>query len=59
VTIGGKLFATKNQSCCNAEIFFNPLDCEILLLGVITGIVSIEDGNQKVFVLSIQPKSQL
>jgi hypothetical protein len=25
VTIGGKLFATKNQSCCNAEIFFKPL----------------------------------
>jgi hypothetical protein len=56
VTIGGKLFETKNQSCCNAEIFFKPLNCEILLFRVITGIVSIEDNNQEVFVLSIQPR---
>jgi hypothetical protein len=55
VTIGGKLFATKNRSCCNAEIFFKPLDCEPLLPGVITGIVSIEDGDQDIFVLSRKP----
>ena len=56
VTIGGKLFATKNQSRCNAEVFFKPLGCEDLLPGVIAGIVSIEDGDQEVFVLSIQPR---
>ena len=56
MTIGGKLFARKNQSCCNAEVFFKPLDCEDLLPGVISGIISIEDGNQKVFVLSIWPR---
>jgi len=56
VTIGGKLFATKNRSRCNAEIFFKPLDNENLLPGVISGIVSIEAGDQDVFVLSIQPR---
>lgn len=56
VTIGGKLFATKNRSRCNAEVFFKPLDCEDLLPGVIGGIFSIEDGDQEVFVLSIQPR---
>ena len=56
VAIGGKLFATKNRSRCNAEVFFKPLDCEDLLPGVIAGIFSIEDGNQEVFVLSIQPR---
>ena len=56
VDIGGKLFATKHQSRHNAEVFFKPLDGEDLLPGVITGIVSIEDGDQEVFVLSIQPR---
>ena len=56
VTIGGKLFATKNRSRCNAEVFFKPLDCEDLLPGVIAGIASIEDGDQEVFVLSVQPR---
>jgi hypothetical protein len=56
VTIGGKLFATKNRSRRNAEVFFKPLDCEDLLPGVIAAIISIEDGGQEVFVLSIQPR---
>ena len=58
VTIGGRLFATKNRSRRSAEVFFKPLDCEDLLPGVITGIFSIdsEDGNQEAFVLSIQPR---
>jgi hypothetical protein len=56
LTIGGKLFATKNRSRRNAEVFFKPLDCEDLLPGVIAGITSIEDGDQEVFVLSIQPR---
>lgn len=56
VTIGGRLFSTKNRSRRNAEVFFKPLDCEDLLPGVIAGITSIEDGNQEVFVLSIQPR---
>jgi hypothetical protein len=56
VAIGGKLFATKNRSRCNAEVFFKPLDGEDLLPGVIANIVSIEDGDQEVFVLSIQPR---
>ena len=56
VTIGGKLFAKKNRSRSNAEVFFKPLDGEDLLPGVISGIVSIEDGDQEVFVLSIQPR---
>ena len=56
MTIGGKLFATKNQSCCNTEVFFKPLYCEDLLPGVISGIISIEDGDQEVFVLSIWPR---
>jgi hypothetical protein len=54
VAIGGRLFATKNRSRRNAEVFFRPLDCENLLPGVIAGITSIEDGDQEVFVLSIQ-----
>lgn len=56
VTIGGRLFATKNRFRRNAEVFFKPLDCEDLLPGVIAGITSIEDGDQEVFVLSIQPR---
>ena len=56
VAIGGKLFATKNRSRSNAEVFFKPLDGEDLLPGVITGIISIEDGDQEVFVLSILPR---
>ena len=56
VTIGGRLFATKNRSCRSAEIFFKPLDCEDLVPGVIAGITSIEEGDQDVFVLSIQPR---
>jgi hypothetical protein len=56
VTIGGRLFATKNRSRRNAEVFFKPLDREDLLPGVISGIISIEDGDQEVFVLSIQPR---
>ena len=54
VTIGGRLFATKNRSPRNAEVFFRPLGCEDLLPGVIAGIFSIEDGDQEIFVLSIQ-----
>jgi hypothetical protein len=54
VAIGGRMFATKNRSRRNAEVFFRPLDCEDLLPGVIAGITSIEDGDQEVFVLSIQ-----
>jgi hypothetical protein len=57
LTIGGKLFATKNRSRRNAEVFFKPLDCEDLLPGVIAAITSIEDGDQEVFVLSIQPRN--
>ena len=56
VTIGGRLFATKNRSRRNAEVFFKPLDCEDLLPGVIAAIISVEDGDQEVFVLSIQPR---
>jgi hypothetical protein len=56
VTIGGKLFATKNRSRRNAEVFFKPLDCEDLLPGVIAAITSIEDDGKEVFVLSIQPR---
>ena len=56
VNIGGRLFTTKNQSRQNAEVFFKPLDREDLLPGVIAGIASIEDGNQEIFVLSIQPR---
>jgi hypothetical protein len=56
VTIGGRLYATKNRFRRNAEVFFKPLDCEDLLPGVITGINSIEDGDQEIFVLSIQPR---
>jgi hypothetical protein len=54
VTIGGRLFATKNRSRHNAEVFFKPPGCEDLLPGVIGGINSIDDGDQEVFVLSIQ-----
>jgi len=50
------LFATKNQSRRNAEVFFKLLDCKDLLPGVIEGITSIEDGDQEVFVLSIKPR---
>jgi hypothetical protein len=56
VAIGGRLFATKNRSRGNAEVFFKPVDCEDLLPGVIAGITSIEDGDQEIFVLSIQPR---
>lgn len=56
VTIGGRLFATKNRSRHSTEVFFKPLDCEDLLPGVIAGITSIKDGDQDVFVLSIQPR---
>jgi len=56
VTIGGRLFTTKNRSRRSAEIFFKPPDCEDLLPGVITGIFSIEDGSREVFVLSIKPR---
>ena len=56
VTIGGRLFTTKNRSRHNAEVFFKPLDCEDLLPGVIAGIASIEDGDQEIFVLAIQPR---
>jgi hypothetical protein len=56
VTIGGRLFATKNRSRHNAEVFFKPLDCEDLVPGVIAGITSIEDGDQEIFVLAIQPR---
>ena len=56
VTIGGRLFATKNRFRCNAEVFFQPPDCEELHPGVIAGITSIENGDQEVFVLSIQPR---
>jgi len=56
VAIGGRLFATKDRSRSNAEIFFKPLDCEDLLPGVIAGIFSIEDGDEEVFVLNIQPR---
>jgi hypothetical protein len=56
LTIGGKLFATKNRSRRNAEVFFKTLDCEDLLPGVIAAITSIEDGDQEIFVLSIQPR---
>ena len=56
VTIGGRLFATENRSPRNAEVFFKPLDCEDLVPGVITGITSIEDGDQEIFVLSIYPR---
>lgn len=56
VTIGGRLFATKNRSHRNAEVFFKPLDRENLLPGVISGIFGIEDGDQDFFVLSIQPR---
>ena len=56
VTIGGRLFATKNRSRCNAEVFFKPLNCEDLMPGVITGITSIEDSDQEIFVLSIYPR---
>ena len=45
VDIGGKSFATKNRSRSNAEVFFKPFDGTDLLPGVITGMVSIEDGN--------------
>ena len=54
VIIRGRLFATKNQSHHNAEVFFMPLGCKDLLPGVIAGITSIEDGNQEIFVLFIQ-----
>jgi hypothetical protein len=56
VNIGRRLFASKNRSRSNAEVFFKPLDCEDFLPGVIAGITSIEDGDQEVFVLSIQPR---
>jgi hypothetical protein len=56
VAIGGKIFETKNRSRCNAEVFFKPLDCEELLPGVIAGIVSIENDNEEVFILTIQPR---
>src|SRR5277367_6373891 len=54
--IGGKLFVTKNQSHSSAEVFFKPLDGKDLLPGVMTAIVSIEDGDHEVFVLAIQPR---
>ena len=56
MTIGGRLFATKNRFRRNAEVFFKPLDSEDLLPGVIAGITSIEGGDQEIFVLSIQPR---
>ena len=55
VTIGGRMFTLKNRSRRNAEVFFKPLDGDDLP-GVIAGINSIEDGNQEVFVLAIQPR---
>ena len=56
VTIGGRLFALKNRSRSSAEVFFKPHDGDDLLPGVIAGITSIEDGDQEVFVLAIQPR---
>jgi hypothetical protein len=56
LTMGGRLFATVNRSPRNAEVFFKPLDSEDLVPGVITGIASIEDGDQEIFVLSIYPR---
>ena len=56
VAIGGRLFETKNRSRRNAEVLFKPLDCEDLLPGVIAGIVSIEDDDEEIFVLTIQPR---
>ena len=50
------MFTTKNRSRHNAEVFFKPLDCEDLLPVVIAGIASIEDGDQEIFVLAIQPR---
>ena len=54
VAIGGKVFTTKNQSRRNAEIVFQHTGSSPLIPGVVVGIFSIEDGKEKVFVLSIQ-----
>lgn len=56
VTIGGRTFAKGNENRCDAEVFFEPLGGSNLIPGTITGIFSIKDGEDEVFVLSIYPR---
>jgi hypothetical protein len=53
VMIGGRVFAVANQAGRDAEVFFQPLNSEQLVPGVITAIFSISHNNNEVFVLSI------
>ena len=59
IIIGGRVFTTKNQSRRNAEVFFQAANGDRLVPGVISGIVSIEDGDEEVFVLSIHPRKEV
>jgi hypothetical protein len=56
ISIAGRVFATTSQLPRNAEVFFQPSEGESLIPGVISGIFSIGDDGEEVFVLCIQPR---
>ena len=56
VIIGGRTFAKANENLREAEVFFEPLHSSNLIPGTITGIFSIKDGMDEVFVLSVYPR---
>ncbi len=63
VMIAGRMFASEAQSRRDAEIFFQHPNSRQLVPGLIIGIYSFENGDEKTFILSVKarkpPPSQI
>jgi hypothetical protein len=56
VAIGGRTFATKDQSSRDSEIYFKALEGDSPVAGIIASIFSVVDGEREVFVLLVYPR---